>query len=88
MLTLFRNQAAKRGTRYYTGNGALINVLRYKLNTRDISYLTGLRNDNIMERKVYTDNVLIFDEAQRFWSAAEAAEKGNSSTEITSVSDA
>ena len=88
MLTLFRNQVAKRGTRYYTGNGALINVLRYKLNTRDISYLTGLRNDNIMERKVYTDNVLIFDEAQRFWSAAEAAEKGNWSTEITPVSDA
>jgi 8-oxo-dGTP diphosphatase len=72
MLTLFRNQADHRGTRYYTGNGALINVLRYKLNTRDISFLTGFRNDYIIDRKVCADSVLIFDEAQRFWSAEQA----------------
>ncbi len=69
MLTLFRNQAAHRGTRYYTGNGALINVLRCKLQTRDISALNGFRDDNIFGRKMCTDEVLIFDEAQRFWSA-------------------
>ena len=86
MLTLFRNQSAHRGTRYYTGNGALINVLRSKLNTRDISFLTGFRNENIIGRKRCTDKVLIFDEAQRFWSAEQAAEnwKGNTNP----VSDA
>lgn len=72
MLTLFRNQAEQRGSRYYTGNGALINVLRYKLNTRDISYLTSFRKENIIERNVCTDKVLVFDEAQRFWTADQA----------------
>lgn len=86
MLTLFRNQAARRGTRYYTGNGALINVLRHKLQTKDISFLTGFRNDNIIARNVCTDKILIFDEAQRFWTADQASSywKGNTSP----VSDA
>ena len=86
MLTLFRNQAARRGTRYYTGNGALINVLKYKLGTRDISFLTGFRNDNIIGRNVCKDQVLIFDEAQRFWTSDQASSYWHGNT--APVSDA
>lgn len=86
MLTLFRNQAAHRETRYYTGNGALIHVLKNKLDTRDISFLTGFRNENIICRNVCTDKVLIFDEAQRFWTADQASSYWSGNT--PPVSDA
>lgn len=67
MITLFGSLGDQRKARYYTGNGALRNVLSKLMNTRDISMFTGFRKDYIENRGICNEEVLIFDEAQRFW---------------------
>lgn len=67
MLTLFGALGDKKNARYYTGNGALQNVLSKQLETSDISMFTSFRSEYIKNKKVCDEQVIIFDEAQRFW---------------------
>lgn len=67
MITLFGSLGDKRKARYYTGNGALRNVLSELMKSNDISMFTGFRNNYIKNKEICYEEVLIFDEAQRFW---------------------
>lgn len=67
MITLFGSLGDHRKARYYTGNGALKNVLSNLMNTKDISLFTVFRKEHIIDQKPCDEKVLIFDEAQRFW---------------------
>ncbi|MFP9128561.1 DNA/RNA helicase domain-containing protein [Niallia sp. BSM11] len=72
LLQLFRNIGQGIASRYYTGNGALISVLKGITGSNDIDYFTGFRNDYIIKNGIVNEKVVIFDEAQRFWTAEKA----------------
>ena len=60
---------SKKPARYYTGNGALRNVLAKTLDSKsDIASITSFRTYHVFKQKSCDEEVLIFDEAQRFWS--------------------
>lgn len=67
MITLFGSLGDKRKARYYTGNGALRNVLSNLMHSKDVSLFTGFRKDYIEKKQICNEEVLVFDEAQRFW---------------------
>lgn len=67
MLTLFGSLGDHRKARYYTGNGALKDVLSNLMDTKDVSLFTGFRKNFISGNQTCDEQVLIFDEAQRFW---------------------
>lgn len=67
MLTLFGSLGDHRKARYYTGNGALENVLSNLMKSNDISLFTSFRANYIKNKRICEEEVLIFDEAQRFW---------------------
>ncbi|MGL5712375.1 MAG: DNA/RNA helicase domain-containing protein [Paraclostridium sp.] len=67
MITLFASLGDKRNARYYTGNGALKNVLSRTMDSRDISMFTAFRGSYIRNKEICHEEILIFDEAQRFW---------------------
>lgn len=67
MLTLFGALGDHKRARYYTGNGALKDVLSNLMDCRDISIFTSFRRNFISGNDVCNEQVLIFDEAQRFW---------------------
>lgn len=67
LITLFGCHGEHMNARYYTGNGALQNVLSKTLSEKSeiqmlSSFRTNYENSNFCEERV-----LIFDEAQRFW---------------------
>ncbi|WP_176527919.1 DNA/RNA helicase domain-containing protein [Bacillus sp. AFS077874] len=72
LLQLFRNIGQGIPSRYYTGNGALISVLKGITGSNDIDYFTGFRHDYIIKNGIVDEKVVIFDEAQRFWTAEKA----------------
>lgn len=72
LLQLFRNIGQGIPSRYYTGNGALISVLKGITGSNDINYFTGFRHDYIIKNNIVNEDVIIFDEAQRFWTAEKA----------------
>lgn len=67
MLTLFGALGDRKRARYYTGNGALKDVLSNLMDCRDISIFTSFRRNFISGNDICNEQVLIFDEAQRFW---------------------
>lgn len=73
LITLFGCHGEHMNARYYTGNGALQNVLSETLSEKseasknsEIQLLSSFRN-NYENSKFCEERVLIFDEAQRFW---------------------
>lgn len=67
LITLFGCHGEHMNARYYTGNGALQNVLSKTLSEKsEIQMLSSFRT-NYGNSDFCEERVLIFDEAQRFW---------------------